>query len=631
MKQLISLLLTLIVLLCCAGCSPAPIPPEPDPEPTPEPAPVTQEAQEPQKEPFVFTRENFPYLDGSTSTVPLAQAIASILLSETQEQVEDLTRFNRTSNSYQGLIWQPRWYVSGGNEQYKLLLAAEPPDSVWEMKQEAQFEWDMEPFAIDGLIFVVNADNPVDSLTVEQVQKIYTGEITNWKQVGGDDVEIIPFQRNEEAGSQTMMKKLVMGELPMLEPTKDYMRDSMFGLLEAVKAYDGSNGAIGYSVYYYANDMRMAEGLKILKINGVEPGAESFRDKSYPFTNPYCVVKAAEALEDDPATILFDWILSEEGQRLAEEMGYVPIHDPEASPPQNRGNYAVKTNWAMLQKPEKPEESQVIYKQYWPEPQQKLIPHDSYGRLISFVGAEVSPNYGYPFYLFGLATTNGEVVVEPIYVDVRSFDWNGTHLPVYALYQVEITERALLENDPYLGADDSDDRITLIAEDGRWKTSQEFRFADVVSKDKIFLIDLEGNPWLCDTEGNLTPGPIEEPEEKEYVVDSDGTLRVRDADGNLRIPDDRTPGELLLGELRSEHHNYEFHADISDLHISDTILQWLTRETSSNSFMTQPQDDGELSYSGDDEVRIVFNDGWVGLVDKDGNWLLHIPLRNNDD
>ncbi|MBE6933147.1 MAG: hypothetical protein E7464_07200, partial [Ruminococcaceae bacterium] len=265
MKQLISLLLALIMLLCLAGCSPAPT--------QPESAPVTQEVQETQElqelqkvpEPkegqFVFTRENFPKLDGSTSTVPLAQAMAAILLSESQEQVEDLIHFTRTTNSYRALIYQDD--IEGKAD---LLLAAEPAESIWEEKAEKGAEWKMEPFAIDGLIFVVNADNPVDSLTVEQVQRIYTGEITNWSEVGGDDVEIAPFQRNEEAGSQTMMKKLVMGDLPLMEPEKEYRFYDMAGTLEAVREYEDSASAIGYSVYYYANDMRMAEGLKILQI-----------------------------------------------------------------------------------------------------------------------------------------------------------------------------------------------------------------------------------------------------------------------------------------------------------------------------------------------------------------------------
>lgn len=227
---------------------------------TPEPPEGPQPGQ------FQFTRENFPRLDGSTSTVPLARAMAAVLLSETEDAVGDLVQFSKTTESYRQLMY--------GNRD--LLLAAEPAESIWQEKEELDFAWVMEPFAIDGLIFVVSADNPVDSLTPEEVQQIYTGEITNWSQVGGEDVEIVPFQRNAEAGSQTMMLSLVMDGQPMVEAPMEQVVDSMYGLMEAVRSFDGSTGAIGYSVYYYANDMRMAEGLKILKIDGVEPDAATF-------------------------------------------------------------------------------------------------------------------------------------------------------------------------------------------------------------------------------------------------------------------------------------------------------------------------------------------------------------------
>lgn len=273
----------------------------------------------PQEGQFVFTRENFPRLNGSTSTVPLAQAMASVLLGESREAVSDLTQFSRTTQSYRNLIYG----------EADLLIAAEPADSIWEEKKDAGFDWEMESFAIDALVFVVNAGNPVDSLTVEQVQKIYTGEITNWSQLGGDDVEIIPFQRNEEAGSQTAFKNLVMKDLPLMDPPKDYVVDSMMGLIEAVAGYSDSPGAIGYTVYYYANDMKMAEGLKILSIDGVEPSADTIRAREYPFLNNYYVVMQAGLAEDAPASILYHWILSGEGQKLVSHEGYVAVSAPE--------------------------------------------------------------------------------------------------------------------------------------------------------------------------------------------------------------------------------------------------------------------------------------------------------------
>ena len=277
----------------------------------------SQQPQEPQPGQFVFTRENFPRLDGSTSTVPLGEAIASVLLGESREEVGDLVQFSKTTASYRNLM--------SGNAD--LLIAAEPAETIWEEKESQGFDWEMAPFAVDGLVFLVNEDNPVDSLTTEQIQKIYTGEITNWAQVGGEDREIIPFQRNAEAGSQTAMRKLVMGDLPLMDAPAEYVRGEMGDLIEAVAAYDGSPAAIGYTVYYYAEDMQMAEGLKLLSVDGVAPSDETIRSGEYPFLNNYYVLTAAGLTEDNPAQVLYNWILSEEGQRLVDHEGYVSVLD----------------------------------------------------------------------------------------------------------------------------------------------------------------------------------------------------------------------------------------------------------------------------------------------------------------
>ena len=214
-----------------------------------------------------FTRENFPRLDGSTATAPLGQAIAAVLLGESEDSVADLINFSRTTESYRQLMQ--------GNAD--LLIAAEPNAAVFDEMEEAGFEIEMKPFANDALVFLVNEDNPVDSLTLEQLRGIYSGEITNWSEVGGDDMEIVPFQRNAESGSQVLMEKLVMDGADMAEPPEGYMIASMGGLIDAVKQYDNSANAIGYTVYYYAHDMQMAGGLKLIAVDGVEPGAETIR------------------------------------------------------------------------------------------------------------------------------------------------------------------------------------------------------------------------------------------------------------------------------------------------------------------------------------------------------------------
>ena len=275
---------------------------------------VSSSASASQEAPFVFTRENLPRLDGSTSTVPLAQAICAVLLGEEREAVADLINFSRTTQSYRNLMAGER----------DLVLAAEPDPEVLE-QLKGEEKWLMTPFATDALVFVVNQDNPVDSLTTEQVQKIYTGEITNWKEVGGEDLDIVPFQRNQGAGSQAMFEKLVMGGLTPMEAPSAWIPNSMMGLIEAVRSYDGSPAAIGYTVYYYANDMEMARGLKVLSIDGVTPTADTIRSGEYPFLNPYYVAIAKDAAMDSPTRILYDWVLGSDGQKLAQMEGYVPV------------------------------------------------------------------------------------------------------------------------------------------------------------------------------------------------------------------------------------------------------------------------------------------------------------------
>ncbi len=303
MKRLLTALLTALVLTLTA-CAAQSEPPAPQPEP--------------EAIPFTFTRENFPRLDGSTSTVPLAQSMCAVLLGEDIEEVTDLIQFSRTTQSYRNLM------VGAAD----LLLAAEPaPEVLAEL--EAGGEWLLTPFATDALVFVVNAENPVSDLTTRQVQQIYTGEITNWSQVGGADMDIVPFQRNPEAGSQTMFEKLVMAGLPLMSPPSQWISDSMSGLLSAVREYDNSPAAIGYTVYYYANDMEMAKGLKVLSIDGVAPSADAIRAGEYPFLNPYYVAIHKDAAEDSPTRVLYNWVLGADGQKLAAREGYVPVMETE--------------------------------------------------------------------------------------------------------------------------------------------------------------------------------------------------------------------------------------------------------------------------------------------------------------
>ena len=310
MKKLTILTVLVLILALLAGCASGNNPTE---APTDAPTePATEATTEPDNL-FTFTRENFPRMDGSTSMVPLGEAIASVLLGESRDAVSDLVQFNRTTQSFRNLM----------ADFCDILIVGEPNAAVYDEMDEKGFKADIETIATDALVFVVNADNPVDNLTTEQVRKIYSGEITNWSEVGGDDAPIEAFQRNENAGSQALMIKLVMQDTPLMDAPEDYIVTSMGGLMEAVKSYDNSANALGYSVYYYANDMQMAQGLKILSIDGVAPSAETIRSGEYPHRNAYYCVIPAKAAADAPNRILYEWLMTEEGQRLIAAEGYV--------------------------------------------------------------------------------------------------------------------------------------------------------------------------------------------------------------------------------------------------------------------------------------------------------------------
>ena len=269
------------------------------------------------KKGFSFARGNFPRLNGSASALPLGQALASVLLGESRAQVSDFIRFSKTSRSYRALM----------DGEADVLLASEPAPAIWADKDEGGYEWDMSPFAVDALVFIVNAGNPVDDLTSEQLRDIYAGRITNWSEVGGANLDIVAYQRDEEAGSRTAMERLLMRGEPVADAPYELVRGGTGDLVEAAAAFEDSPAALGYAMYYAAHNMGEADGMKILSVDGAAPNAESIRNGAYPFLTNYYVVTDAGRRGADPAKLLYDWILSAEGQRLVAHEGYVPITD----------------------------------------------------------------------------------------------------------------------------------------------------------------------------------------------------------------------------------------------------------------------------------------------------------------
>ena len=463
MRKSLKIAAGLTVLALLTACGPLAQSPSPTDQPTPNHT-ATPGPAGPQAAGLRFTREEFPRLDGSTSTAPLARAVCSVLLGESREKVADLVDFSRTTQAYRQLM-------EGSAD---LLIAAEPADTVVAEVEQSAFEWEMAPIATDALVFLVNEDNPVDSLTIEQVQKIYTGEITNWKELGGEDRAIIPFQRNAEAGSQTLMKKLVMGDLELMEPPTEYIVASMAGLIEAVRSFDGSPGAIGYTVYYYANDMNMADGLKVVAIDGAKPDAATIRSGDYPFTNPYYAVMDEAEPAGSPARQIYEWLQGPVGQSLIQHEGYVPILEEPAVVEWDLGETTPVTE---------------VYTRLSEEPLTELVPSNDYGPLLSYVG-EVIPGELWDFEKYGLVTREGMIVTDLVYDSVAWLSYyDGT-----ASIGVDILRLTRTIDAP--GGKEA--RSALAAADGSWVTGFDWLWVEAVSPDRIWTVEPNGDGVMLD-------------------------------------------------------------------------------------------------------------------------------------
>lgn len=269
-------------------------------------------------DPTLSFTENYPVLDGATAAYPLyASAVKALYKHQTTEQTNALRSaifVTTTPYAYQNLI----------DGKVELIFAARPSPEQIKQAEEKGLKFELIPLAREAFVFLVNQDNPVGSLTVEQIQSVFTGRIDNWKRLGGADEKIIAFQRPAGSGSQTVMENVVMKGLTMKLPLKEESVASMGGLVYRVASYRNVPNALGYSFRYYATKMNSRENLKLLAINGIEPTVENIRSKRYPFTVDVYMVTAKKPGENTQK--LIDWFLSPQGQQLVEDVGYVPLN-----------------------------------------------------------------------------------------------------------------------------------------------------------------------------------------------------------------------------------------------------------------------------------------------------------------
>ena len=169
--------------------------------------------------------------------------------------------------------------------------------------------------AYDGIAVIVNPENPVNDLSLETIAKIYTGEITNWNEVGGNDAEIVLIGREAGSGTRDGFESITGTE----ELCK--YRQELTSTGDVITTVSQNPGAIGY-----ASVASVKDSVKVLTINGVMPTESTIKDGSYVVQRPFVLVTKVDVELSKSAQKFFDFINSADANGIISEAGVVPVN-----------------------------------------------------------------------------------------------------------------------------------------------------------------------------------------------------------------------------------------------------------------------------------------------------------------
>ena len=293
--------------------------------------------------------DNYPIIDGSTSTLPLNRVIACELMGFNYNWKENKKSSSGTTTwgiepeikgilkiKFDNLVLSSQTHNSFINvidNKVNIALAARrmsPDEKEYAMSKGVSLI--ETPIALDAFIFIVSPRNPVEGLTTENIQDIYTGEKTNWTDFGivifpeNPEYSVIqPFIRNPNSGSQELMDLLIMKDLEYIDLPiyKENLIFTMAGLIDAIA---GSPFAIGYTVYYY-NEFIIKPDITFLKtiaIDGVQPTEQTITNRLYPYTTEVYAVIRSDTDTSSMTFKVYEWLQTATGKQIISNSGYIP-------------------------------------------------------------------------------------------------------------------------------------------------------------------------------------------------------------------------------------------------------------------------------------------------------------------
>ena len=270
-------------------------------------------------------------MDGATALYPVYSAFVQAVYPEGKYDIYDF-KYNEDEGYGQvtctGTIEAYQRLIEGKAD---IIFCAAPSKDQLALAEASGVQLHLTPIGREAFVFFVNSENPVEGLTIEEIQGIYTGEIRNWRELGGKNQRIRPYQRAENSGSQSALLRLMEG-LPLMEPEKEDRIAGMGGIITQVAGYRNHKNAIGFSFRFYSTEMVENEQIRLLSLNGIEPTKETIRSGEYPISSNFFAVTASPIGEPAPEEhnedlrAFIDWILSEQGQEIIEKTGYVGVN-----------------------------------------------------------------------------------------------------------------------------------------------------------------------------------------------------------------------------------------------------------------------------------------------------------------
>ncbi|WP_066051772.1 PstS family phosphate ABC transporter substrate-binding protein [Robertmurraya korlensis] len=258
-------------------------------------------------------KEDLPTLDGATALYPVyAGFVQAVYPKKVYSLDESEVVSTQTGYAFERLV----------KGEVDMVFMAKPSEEQMDFARLQGVELALTPIGREAFVFFVHKDNPVEELSVREIQGIYSGKIANWKEVGGKDKEIRAFQRPEGSGSQSALVNF-MGDTSLMNPPAKDIVSGMGGIIREISNYQNRPNAIGFSFRHFSEEMVQNGEIKNVAINGVLPTKENIQNETYPIVANFYAITASS--KNPHLEEFIQWMQSKQGQEIVERSGYVPV------------------------------------------------------------------------------------------------------------------------------------------------------------------------------------------------------------------------------------------------------------------------------------------------------------------